>query len=152
MPILNYTTKVDSSKTVSEIQSILGRKGASHVSVDYRNAKASAVTFGLSLDGMDLNFRLPCNIDGVSAALKKDGKSAAGHDRSQCERVAWRIVKDWVEAQMALVEAGQAEVSEVFMPYAIHSSGMTLFQAMKNRQLQLSDGETAVEQPVTCRP
>lgn len=141
MPILNYTTKVDSSKTVSEIQSILGRKGASHVSVDYKDGRATAVTFGMNLDTMPINFRLPCNIDGVSAALRREKKVTAARDRSQCERIAWRIVKDWVEAQMALVEAGQAEVSEVFMPYAIHSSGQTLFQAMKNRQLALSAGE-----------
>jgi hypothetical protein len=51
-------------------------------------------------------------------------------------------VKDWVEAQMALVEAGQAEVAEVFMPYAIdQSSGMTMFQALKSKQLALGSGE-----------
>lgn len=141
MPILNYTTKIDSSKTVSEIQQILGRKGASRVSVDYTNGKATAVTFELNLEGMPINFRLPCNIEGVSLSLKREKKMVAARDRNQCERIAWRIVKDWVAAQMALVEAGQAEVSEVFMPYAIHSSGVTLFQAMKNRQLALSSGE-----------
>ena len=145
MPILNYTTKVDSSKTVSEIQSILGRKGASHVSVDYGGGKATAITFGLDLEGMKLLFRLPCNIDGVSLALRREKKMVAARDRSQCERIAWRIVKDWVEAQMALVEAGQAEVSEVFMPYAIHSSGQTLFHAMKNRQLQLAAGNKGAD-------
>jgi len=141
MPILNYTTKIDAVKTVGQIQEILGRKGATHVSVDYADGKASAVTFGLNLEGMPINFRLPCNIDGVSVALRREKKLTVARDRLQCERIAWRIVKDWVEAQMALVEAGQAEVSEVFMPYAIHSSGQTLFQAMKNRQFALTAGE-----------
>ena len=141
MPILNYTTKIESSKTVSEIQSILGRKGASHVSVDFQNGKATAVTFGLSLEGMALNFRLPCNIEGVGNALRREKKNSAARDRAQCERIAWRIVKDWVEAQMALVEAGQAEVSEVFMPYAVHNDGQTFFEHFKSNQLALSAGE-----------
>src|ERR1035437_2808298 len=141
MPILNYTTKIESSKTVSEIQSILGRKGASHVSVDFQNGKATAVTFGLSLEGMALNFRLPCNIEGVGNALRREKKNSAARDRAQCERIAWRIVKDWVEAQMALVETGQAEVSEVFMPYAVHNDGQTFFEHFKSNQLALSAGE-----------
>lgn len=141
MPILNYTTKVDSAKTVAQIQSILGSKGATHVSVDYDSGKARAVTFGLRLDEANLNFRLPCNVDGVKRALIREKKMTAARDIAQCERIAWRIVKDWVEAQMALVEAQQAEMSEVFLPYAIHSSGQTLFNALKNRQLQLGSGK-----------
>ena len=140
MPILNYTTKVNAMKTVAEIQNILGVKGASHVSVDYGMGKPTAVTFGLEVNGFRANFRLPCNVEGVRAALRREKKLTTARDTEQCERIAWRIVKDWVEAQMALVEAGQAEVAEVFMPYAIHTSGQTLFQAMKNKQLQLSDG------------
>lgn len=139
MPILNYTTKVDSLKTVAEIQSILGQKGASHVSVDYTSGRPSAITFGFDLDGQNIVYRLPCNIDGVSAAMKSV-RSSLWKDKAQCERIAWRIVKDWVEAQMALVEANQAEVAEVFLPYALHISGQTLFQAIKTRNLQLGAG------------
>ena len=138
--ILNYTTKVSAEKTVSEIQAILGRKGASHVSVVYESNRPLAIIFGINVDGIPVNFRLPCNVEGVSSALKLT-RSAAGKDKAQCERVAWRIVKDWVEAQMALVEARQAEVAEVFLPYAIHRSGQTMFHAMKSHQLALGSGE-----------
>src|ERR1700741_5579890 len=114
MPILNYRTRVESQKTVSEIQSILGVKGASHVSVEYKNGTATGITFGLLLNEMPINFRLPCNVEGVSKALSRAKQHAVAKDRVQCERIAWRIVKDWVEAQMALIEAGQAEITEVF--------------------------------------
>lgn len=142
--ILNYTTKVASSKTVAEIQSILGLKGATHVSVDYENMKASAVIFGLKVGNGVVNFRLPCNVAGVSNALKKTrGAGNIWRNAEQCERIAWRIVKDWVEAQMALVEAQQAEMSEVFLPYAIDKTGMTFFQQFKGKQLALTNGEAA---------
>jgi hypothetical protein len=141
--LLNYTTKVASAKTVAQIQEILGGKGASHVSVDYANGKATAVIFGLKIGANAIHFRLPCNVAGVSAALKKSSqRSAIWRDQQQCERIAWRIVKDWVEAQMALVEANQAEMGEVFLPYAIHSDGETFFQHFKNKQLALGAGET----------
>jgi hypothetical protein len=140
MAILNYTTKVESTRTVSEIQGILGRKGATHVSVDYQGGKPIAVTFGLEVSGQSVSYRLPCNIAGVSMAMKST-RSSVWQDAAQCERIAWRIVKDWVEAQMALVEANQAEVAEVFLPYALHRTGQTLFQAMKSKQLALDKGD-----------
>lgn len=50
----------------------------------------------------------------------------------QAKRVSWRIVKDWVEAQLAIIESGQAEMGEVFMPYAVTISGETLFKRLSN--------------------
>jgi len=141
--ILNYTTKIASSKTVAEIQHILGTKGADYVSVDYAGGKASAVIFGFKVDSVLINFRLPCNVSGVSAALKKQkGSGTIWKNLEQCERIAWRIVKDWVEAQMALVEAQQAELGEVFLPYAVHHTGQSYYQLFKNNQLALSSGDT----------
>jgi hypothetical protein len=140
--ILNYTTKVPAAKTVSQIQEVLGAKGACRVSVDYANGKASAVTFGLKIGLGEVGFRLPCNIGGVQQAMKKSRPGGgAWRDIAQIERIAWRIVKDWVEAQMALVEANQAEMGEVFLPYAIHNDGQTFFQHFKSKQLSLGSGE-----------
>lgn len=141
MAILNYTTKINSAKTIAEIQSILGSKGATHVSVEYANGRATAVLFGLKVGIGNVNFKLPCNVQGVSDALRLDKRPTIARDREQCERIAWRIVKDWVEAQMALVEAGQAEIAEVFFPYVIQSNDQTMFQAFKSQALQLAAGE-----------
>ena len=141
MPILNYTTKVPAAKTVSQIQEVLGAKGACRVSVDYVNSKASAITFGLKIGVSEVGFKLPCNVSGVAQALKKTNpRGNAWKDSAQVERIAWRIVKDWVEAQMALVEANQAEIGEVFLPYAVHNDGQTFFQHFKSNQLSLTSG------------
>ena len=45
---------------------------------------------------------------------------------STSERTAWRIVKDWVEAQMALVETRMVTVPQVFLPYTLMRNGRTL--------------------------
>lgn len=137
MAILNYTTKVDPHRSVNEIQKILGAKGCRSISIDYDGAgNPQAVVFRLAVADNEVTFRLPRNADGVLAALKK-AKNAGEADkipwskitREHAEWISWRIVKDWVEAQLALVEAGQAQTAEVFLPYAITNQlGQTMFQ------------------------
>ena len=46
----------------------------------------------------------------------------------QAERTAWRNVRDWIMAQMAIIEAGQVEMEEVFLPYLTDRQGRTLYQ------------------------
>jgi len=139
MPILNYTTKVDAHKTVGEIQALLSRKGASSVSVLYQRGVPEAVTFRFKVNDFEVPFKLPCKFDGVRKVMLAEitGKLARNRREKdevfnqQVRRVAWRIVKDWVEAQLALIEAGQADVAEVFLPYMAANDGTTLYQAFQ---------------------
>ncbi len=79
--------------------------------------------------------RLPANVAGVQRALEKDRKRA---DRDQAERVAWRIVKDWLAAQMAILEAEMVEVDEIFLPYLLDRTGeRTMFEAYKMNQFMM---------------
>jgi hypothetical protein len=45
--------------------------------------------------------------------------------------VAWRIVKDWTEAQLAMTECGLADTAQVFLPYAQDSTGTTIYENLK---------------------
>jgi len=141
MPLLNYTTKVDMHKTVGEIQCILARAGAKTISIDYVSSVPVAVTFFVSVDGNWINFRLPINHVGVLALLEEDPiVPRALKNDEQAQRVSWRIIKDWIEAQMALIASRQAELAEVFLPYAVTGNGQTLFQKMKSEQFLLEAG------------
>lgn len=138
MAILNYTTSISCEKTIGEIQQCLVKHGAMKIVTDYSEGLPSAVTFCLMLNGNMIAFSLPANYDGVLQALKKDKK--VPHrlcTKEQALKVSWRIVKDWVEAQMAIVEAKLADVAEVFLPYAIHKSGQTLYAHMKSNSEML---------------
>ena len=42
-----------------------------------------------------------------------------------------RAVRDWVRAQLALIEAGCVQIEEVFLPYMVGTNGQTLFEAFK---------------------
>lgn len=59
-------------------------------------------------------------------------------DREQAERVAWRIIKDWIEAQMAILESEMVTMDEIFLPYTLDNKGNTLYQLFATNALQLN--------------
>lgn len=141
MGILNYSTKISVSKTIGEISEILGKAGATSISTQYEKNIPSALFFCIEVSGAPINFKLPANWLGVAKCIREDQSipRAFKNDDDQARRTAWRIIKDWVEAQMALIESGQAELAEVFLPYAVMNTGRTLFQKFTtNTQLLLS--------------
>lgn len=138
MAILNYTTSIDSEKTISEIQKCLVKHGASKIVTDYQDGVPSAVTFCLTINQNLVGFALPANYEGVLMSMKKDKKVPNRLcTKEQALKVSWRIVKDWVEAQMAIVEAKLADVAEVFLPYAITKSGTTLYKEIQGDGMKL---------------
>ncbi len=137
MPIMNYTTKVDVFATLGEIQGQLVKHGAKKIMQDYDDdGHITALSFLIDTPNGPRGVKLPANVDAVWAALTKQKIKC---DRDQAERVAWRIVKDWVAAQMAILESEMVQMDEIFLPYMLNEKGQTLFQCY--RQNQLSIGE-----------
>lgn len=136
MGLLNYTTKIDADKTAAEIVKILAKHGASAILTDYKDGVLSAISFKITANGQDMGFRLPCDWRPVYEILAKQKKlpntwdSRYAHAKSEKEmqaaRTAWRIVKDWVEAQMALIETNMVSTRDVFLPYMVLANGQTL--------------------------
>lgn len=132
MAILNYTTKVSIENTIGVIQKCLVSHGAKKIVVDYEDAIPVAVTFALDMEGRLIAFSLPANYNGVLKAMRRDKKVGPRYcNEEQARRVSWRIVKDWVEAQMAFVESDLADMAEVFLPYAVYK-GTTLYKSIKS--------------------
>ena len=136
MAILNYTTSIAAEKTASEIQSKLVRAKACAVLSEYENCVLSHLSFKVSTVHGEMAFRLPANIDGVLKAMQRDPKVAKSlKTREQAARVAWRIVKDWVEAQLAIIEAEMATLPQVFLPYLQTGSGETVYERFEKHGL-----------------
>ncbi len=139
MPILNYTTSISHEKTISEIMKCLSKGGASKIIMDNNsNGDPIALTFQIYFRNNMLAFSLPVRTESVLEIMKRDKKiprSKCTHD--QALRVSWRILKDWIEAQMAICQSGMTEVAEVFLPYAVTKSGLTLFEDLKNGDQKL---------------
>ena len=143
MPILNYTTRVEVGKTVAEIQRILINHGVRRVLTEYDGKDKWPTAFSFSIETVhgDRPFKLPANVAGVEKLLqeqRKKGKITPKlATREQAARVAWRILKDWLQAQLALVDVGLASIDEVFLPYLHLTGGKTLYQFMNENHLAL---------------
>jgi hypothetical protein len=57
--------------------------------------------------------------------------------RQKAERIAWRICKTWLEAQITLINLEQAKLEEVFLPYLVIAGDKTLFETMEQNQFLL---------------
>lgn len=160
MGLLNYTTQIDADKTAAEIAKILSSHGAQAVMTEYdpENNYVSALSFKISLNGQPMGFRLPTDWKPVYEILTRGKKKPSSYGtgnrslahwesthREQAVKTAWRIVKDWVEAQMALVETRMMSTEQVFLPYAIMRDGRTLAERVtQDPQFLLGSGEKEV--------
>lgn len=138
MPILNYTTQVDSGKSIAEITGILSKFGARTIVTDYdANGYTSGIAFVIMVEGLPLSIKLPVNVEGVFETLRyAKGVPGTKKTREQARRVAWRILKDWLEAQLALFQVGQAEIAQVLMPYAVDAEGRTAYSMFRESHMR----------------
>jgi hypothetical protein len=158
MFLKNYTSDVPVSQTIYRIEQVLITCGIQGITKEYGPAgEVLAITFHAKLEGHDkpISVRLPANeaeaqnalwlnyVDGDK--LSPDGKSIHWNSRKrrtwasfkdQASRTAWKIVQDWVEVQMSMVQMKQAELMQVFLPYAWDGK-RTFFAAMKDNGFKL---------------
>lgn len=142
MPLLNYTTSVPVSRTISEMTKLVARLGARQVMTSFDDAgDPSGLSLSLSTDYGMRTFTLPIDVDVVHNRLVADPKvTAAKSSREQAARVAWRIGKDWLEVQVAIVEAEMVKFDQVMLPYMHDDRGQTMWQLYRAQQLALGSG------------
>lgn len=145
MAILNYTTKIAAEKTAREIQAKLVAAKASAVLMEYDNQILSRLSFKIQTAHGEISVRLPANIEGVYKAIQRSSKVPHRlKTREQASMVAWRIIKDWVEAQLAIIEAEVATFPQVFLPYMQNPEGKTMYEVFEQRGLPaLEDNRAA---------
>lgn len=141
MAILNYTTTIDSFKTVSEIEHILMKHKAKSIMKNYEGESITGLSFLIDTGRQQIPVRLPVKVDECLEVLKKEKKENPRKQikdtREQAERVAWRILKDWVEVQMALLDIKMVRFEEIFLPYIETNSGQTIYERLEERQFLL---------------
>lgn len=131
--LLYYTTQVPAEETANEIISMLAAKGATRVMMDFgENAQPVGLKWRVETGRGSLAFGLPIRAESVFHVLTKQRVLPSNPDarREQAERTAWRIVKGWIAAQMALIETEMVVLEEVFLPYMLTDDQTTLYQAM----------------------
>jgi hypothetical protein len=139
--IANYSTTVTALKSIGEIQGILVAHGAKHILIDYDQGEPVGLAFIIATPYGDTPFKLPASIGRVQAVLNKQRiRSQVGKELAS--RVAWRILKDWIRAQTAILETEMVSVDQIFLPYMqVGKEGKILYEVMLDHRLQLPRGE-----------
>lgn len=138
MAILNYTTTIDAFKTVSEIEYILMKHKAKSIIKQYEGETITGLSFLIDTGFQQIPVRLPVKVEECLKVLQREKKasprSSVKATREQAERVAWRILKDWIEAQMALLDIEMVRFEEIFLPYIETNTGKTVFERLEKQQ------------------
>lgn len=152
MFLKNYTSDVPVSQTIFRIEQVLIKCGVNGITKEYGpEADVTAVRFHIPTNGRELTVRLPADVNKALDALwldyvgdeklSPDGKSLCWSKKKkrkadfveQAKRTAWKIIQDWVEVQMSMIQLNQAETLEVFLPYIYDQiSGTTVFKRVKD--------------------
>jgi len=147
MGLLNYSTKIETTQTVGEIQAMLAKHGARQMLIGYaEDGSVENLAFQIQTQYGMMGFRLPVDPESVLKVLLREhslGKLSHGGkpDHAQAVRVAWRILKNWVEAQMAILETEMVKMEQIFLPYMMVGEKRTLYEAMVDSRFQLSQGK-----------
>jgi len=141
MPIKNYTSTVPVERTIMRIEVALIRGGAVGIMKNYAEGRLEAISFQIPRPGERLvAIRLPANIEAVfdvmRSSMRRPRKESLNRLRQQAERTGWKLIQDWVEVQMAMVKMQQAELMQVFLPYAWDGQ-RTFFAALKGDGFKL---------------
>lgn len=139
-PIFMENTEIAADRTAAEVSAVLVQAGATSVSVRYAAGKITGMSWTMQVGANELPFAMPARVEPVYKLLKSrrsgyiDSKLDA-KIRAQAERVAWRQLLRWIQAQAAMIEVGMVERAEVFMPYMTQADGRTFFEYFQQKQL-----------------
>ena len=129
----NYTTTISVTKTVMQIEELLAKFGASHIMKEFlEDGTITSLMFKVN----ENSYNLPINSEGVYILLFKDKRGNMQQHKEQSERIAWRVLKDWLHAQLSLIASGQAEPEQVLLPY-MTDGNCTMYDRYKKGLLLL---------------
>lgn len=117
-----------------KIQQVLAENGAKKVMMDYApDGTLEAIAFAVEINGKLAGFRLPANVDKVFNVMYPQATEERNERylpawRKQSYQTAWANIRDWVDAQMALVRTDQADIGQVFLPYMVMKNDRTLYE------------------------
>lgn len=118
----------------------LATHSARRIMFDYdSDGQAVALQFAIEIGRDTLLFRLPARIENVAKLVQRSyrsrGSGIAGKKlKDQAYKTAWANIRDWVTAQMALIDSEMVQVEEVFLPYLVVEEGKTLFEQFAERR------------------
>jgi hypothetical protein len=145
--IKNFSTTIPVEKTISEIEKILAIHGASGILKQYdHRGRPISLAFKIRTQDGDITIMLPARVERV-----KDVFKLQAHDKKlpkkywegiwqeeQALRTGWRTIKDWLDAQLSLIEIDMVKIEEIFLPYMAVTPTKTLYQAFEEKHFDFT--------------
>lgn len=131
MNIRNYTSVVPVNQSIGEIESLLVGFGAKHISKTYGpEGVIDAVIFALPIgEDRSVNVRLPVRADEVKRHFDETGHR---YREGQPERTAWKLMREWIHLQLSMIQMGQAQPVEIFLPFVYDArKRQTVFESFQ---------------------
>lgn len=148
------TTTVPAARSIASIEDCLIRAGATGIMKQYgpsatpgRGGPCVSLRFALRVGGHECPFQLPARVEPVFKRLKQQrthrSRQSDNDLRESADRIAWRQLFRWVEAQVALIDTGMVSPAEPFFAYRWDpQGGRTMFEVFQDSQLLLPAGDT----------
>jgi hypothetical protein len=136
------TTEVPAEQSAGSITSMLVQAGATKVSMKYLDRKIVGIEFYFQLGALEFPFEIPAKVSAIFDKLwaVRSPQYRTNRDKvnvlAQAERIAWRQLFRWVEAQCALIETGMVSNVQVFTPYMLVENGRTVFDLVMEQRFK----------------
>lgn len=137
----NYTSQTTVNQSITKIQQYLVKAKAQRIMYEYDTyGNPEAIIFEVMTPNGIVPIKLPSRVDNVAKVMYKNSiNKLTEKELNQVQRTAWANIRDWVDAQIALLETEMVKVEEVFLPYRVHESGKTYFEIIEDRGLALPE-------------
>jgi hypothetical protein len=143
--IRNYTSSVQADRSIAQIERKLVVAGARNIAKQYdEQHRVSGLVFDLPVGEGEhkktVPVALPARVERVAEAIMatyRRGPRDKQKIYQQSERTAWKLMLDWVDVQLSLIELNQAEPAEVFMPYFVCAGKKTMYQVFSENNFKM---------------
>ena len=142
--ILNFSTQIDANKTILEIETLLSKSGATKIMKEYDcEGDVSSLNFIIITPKGNISIKMPVKIENMLEIFRiqvQDKKLPKKYlnNIEQANKVSWRIIKNWLEAQLSLIMINAVKLEEVFLPYVYDEKmNKTIFELLEDKSFNL---------------
>jgi len=138
--IKNFSTSINPEKTISEIEKMLASYGATKIMKQYDNeGNPILLAFIIQTSHGEMPIKLPINIEGIQSVFKEQvskGNLPKSYwdSKEQAMKVGWRILKDWIDVQLTMLQVKNAKIEQIFLSYIYDvASDKTMYEVIEEK-------------------
>lgn len=122
-------------KSIENVKNLLVNAGAYSVIEKYENKQVSGIAFVFPIDNKAMTFQLPARVECIKKYLIKSENMSESVAFRQAQKTAWRLIHEWVQIQLTMIQLDQADPLELFFPYLTDGT-QTYYEKLKSNDFK----------------